>query len=49
VTFTTAGGNGFLGTPPGNNVFSATVVGVNFPVTGTIAGASGPKWSPPRA
>ena len=42
VTFTTSGGNGFLGTPPGNNVFSATVAGVNFPVTGTIAGAGGP-------
>jgi len=42
VTFTTSGGNAFLGTPPGNNVFSATVAGVNFPITGTIAGAGGP-------
>jgi len=42
VTFTTSGGNAFLGPPPGNNVFSATVAGVNFPVTGTIAGAGGP-------
>ena len=41
VTFTTSGGNAFLGTPPGNNVFSATVAGVNFPVTGTIWGAGG--------
>ncbi len=42
VTFTTSGGNGFLGTPPGNHVFSATVAGVGFPITGTIAGAGGP-------
>ncbi|MGC9082785.1 MAG: invasin domain 3-containing protein [Anaerolineae bacterium] len=42
VTFTTSGGNSFLGTPPGNHVFSATVAGVNFPITGTIAGAGGP-------
>jgi uncharacterized repeat protein (TIGR01451 family) len=42
VTFTTSGGNAFLGAPPGNNVFSATVAGVNFPITGTIAGAGGP-------
>ncbi len=41
VTFTTSGGNQFLGTPPGNNIFSATVAGVNFPVTGTIWGATG--------
>jgi|GEM_PF-1979659 len=41
VTFTTSGGNAFLGTPPGNHVFSATVAGVNFPVTGTIWGATG--------
>ncbi|MGQ9717681.1 MAG: beta strand repeat-containing protein, partial [Anaerolineae bacterium] len=41
VTFTTSGGNAFLGTPPGNNVFSATVAGVNFPVTGTIWGGAG--------
>ncbi|MCS7311156.1 MAG: hypothetical protein NZ741_13145, partial [Armatimonadetes bacterium] len=37
VTFTTSGGNSFLGTPPGNNVFSATVAGT-WPVTGTIVG-----------
>lgn len=42
VTFTTSGGNSFLGTPPGNNVFSATVAGVDLPVTGTIAGLVGP-------
>ncbi len=41
VTFTTSGGNSFLGTPPGNNVFSATVAGT-WPVTGTIAGQGGP-------
>ena len=42
VTFTTSGGNSFLGLPPGNNVFSATTTGVDFPVTGTIAGSGGP-------
>ncbi len=42
VTFTTSGGNTFLGASPGNGVFSATVAGVNFPITGTIAGAGGP-------
>jgi len=42
VTFTTSGGNGFPGLPPGNNVFSATTQGTGFPVTGTIAGAGGP-------
>lgn len=42
VTFTTSGGNAFLGAPPGNNVFSAIVAGVDFPVTATISGAGGP-------
>jgi len=42
VTFTTSGGNTFPGTPPGNNVFSATLVGMDYPVTATVAGAGGP-------
>jgi len=36
ATYAASGGNGFLGTPPGNNVFSATVVGTNLPVTATV-------------
>lgn len=42
VTFTASGGNSFLGAVPGNDVFSATVVGVNMPISGVIAGQGGP-------
>lgn len=38
VAYVASGGNTFPGTPPGNNVLSATVVGVNLPVTGTLGG-----------
>lgn len=38
ATYAASGGNGFLGTPPGNNVFSATVVGTGLPVTATVDG-----------
>lgn len=38
VTYTASGGNTFLGTPPGNHILSATVVGVNLPLTGTLDG-----------
>ena len=38
ATYTASGGNSFLGTPPGNNVFSATVVGTDLPVTATVDG-----------
>ncbi|MGD1996458.1 MAG: Ig-like domain-containing protein, partial [Anaerolineae bacterium] len=48
VTFATSGGNAFLGMPPGNNIFSATTAGVDFPVTGTIAGAGGPVTATTR-
>ena len=38
ATYAASGGNGFLGTPPGNNVFSATVVGASLLVTATVDG-----------
>jgi len=38
AAYTASGGNSFPGTPPGNNVLSATVVGTALPVTGTLGG-----------
>jgi len=38
AAYAASGGNAFPGTPPGNHVLSATVVGVDLPVTATVGG-----------